>query len=89
MPLLEVFEPFEDLRISRVQGKTLFEKAEENFDSFEFIENYLNLADQLLMEPEGVVPSPLSDRELFQDLSSFYLEDNINKDQDTLDFLMV
>ena len=35
MPLLEVFEPFEDLRISRVQGKTLFEKAEENFDSFE------------------------------------------------------
>nr|QBX98379.1 ATP-binding subunit of protochlorophyllide reductase [Chloropicon sp. RCC4434] len=89
MPLLEVFEPFEDLRISRVQGKTLFEKAEENFDSFEFIENYLNLADQLLMEPEGVVPSPLSDRELFQDLSNFYLEDNINKDQDTLDFLMV
>ena len=89
MPLLEVFEPFEDLRISRVQGKTLFEKAEENFDSFEFIENYLNLADQLLMEPEGVVPSPLSDRELFQDLSSFYLEDSIDKDQDTLDFLMV
>ena len=41
------------------------------------------------MEPEGVVPSPLSDRELFQDLSSFYLEDSIDKDQDTLDFLMV
>lgn len=35
---------------------------------------YLNIADQLLAQPEGVVPTPLSDREIFQLLSNFYLE---------------
>lgn len=35
---------------------------------------YLNIADQLLAQPEGVVPAPLSDREIFQLLSNFYLE---------------
>nr|YP_010261142.1 photochlorophyllide reductase subunit L [Cephaleuros karstenii]UIB39083.1 photochlorophyllide reductase subunit L [Cephaleuros karstenii] len=39
---------------------------------------YLNIADQLLAQPEGVVPSPLSDREIFQLLSNFYLESGSN-----------
>nr|YP_010261081.1 ATP-binding subunit of protochlorophyllide [Cephaleuros parasiticus]UIB39022.1 ATP-binding subunit of protochlorophyllide [Cephaleuros parasiticus] len=39
---------------------------------------YLNIADQLLAQPEGVVPTPLSDREIFQLLSNFYLESGSN-----------
>ena len=34
---------------------------------------YLNIADQLIAQPEGVVPRPLSDREIFELLSNFYL----------------
>ena len=50
---------------------------------------YLNIADQLLAQPEGVVPSPLSDREIFQLLSNFYLESgsktNANNKTDLID----
>uniref|UniRef100_UPI00300173EC ATP-binding subunit of protochlorophyllide n=1 Tax=Cephaleuros lagerheimii TaxID=2738443 RepID=UPI00300173EC len=42
---------------------------------------YLNIADQLLAQPEGVVSSPLSDREIFQLLSNFYLESGSNSTQ--------
>jgi light-independent protochlorophyllide reductase subunit L len=34
---------------------------------------YLNIADQLLTQPEGVLPKELGDRELFHLLSDFYL----------------
>ena len=34
---------------------------------------YLNIADQILAQPEGVVPSEVPDRELFSLLSDFYL----------------
>jgi len=34
---------------------------------------YLNIADQLLAMPEGVVPDGSPDRELFSMLSDFYL----------------
>ena len=34
---------------------------------------YLNIADQLLARPEGVVPREVEDRELFRLLSDFYL----------------
>ena len=36
-------------------------------------EYYLNVADQLLSRPEGVVPKEVEDRELFRLLSDFYL----------------
>ena len=35
---------------------------------------YLNIADQLIAQPEGVVPRPLTDREIFELLSNFYLD---------------
>nr|YP_009646461.1 ATP-binding subunit of protochlorophyllide reductase [Chloropicon maureeniae]QBX98172.1 ATP-binding subunit of protochlorophyllide reductase [Chloropicon maureeniae] len=89
VPVLEVFSPLEQLRVSRVEGKTLFEKAEEDFACFEFVESYLNLADQLLALPEGVVPQELSDRELFQTLSNSYLGEQSDSNQDALDFMMV
>ena len=56
---------------------------------------YLNIVDQLLSNPEGVVPQELGDRELFQLLSDFYLnsptENNTNSESNTenLDFLLV
>ena len=34
---------------------------------------YLNIADQIIAKPEGVVPNEAPDRELFSLLSDFYL----------------
>jgi light-independent protochlorophyllide reductase subunit L len=34
---------------------------------------YLNIADKILSQPEGVVPKDAQDRELFSLLSDFYL----------------
>jgi len=34
---------------------------------------YLNIADQILSQPEGIVPKEVPDRELFSLLSDFYL----------------
>lgn len=73
MPILEILPLFEDLRVSRVKGKTIFEMAESNGDLNYICDFYLNIADQLLTEPEGVIPRELSDRDLFSLLSSFYL----------------
>ncbi len=73
MTVLEVLPLIEDIRISRVKGKTLFEMAESDLN-LEFICNYyLNIADQLISQPEGVIPQELPDRELFSLLSDFYL----------------
>lgn len=101
MPVLEVLPLIEDIRVSRVQGKTLFEIALETFEKqrLNYLENknegqeegsnqykvdnihntgwktaqyYLNIADQLLAQPEGVVPTEVPDRELFSLLSDFY-----------------
>jgi light-independent protochlorophyllide reductase subunit L len=80
MPVLEVLPLIEEVRVSRVKGKTLFEMAEiesslqkPNVDFTYILDFYLNIADQLLTMPEGVVPRPLADRELFSLLSDFYL----------------
>lgn len=93
MPVLEVLPLIEEIRISRVKGKTLFEMsnitsyekvgtqirlAEQNIkkdiDMYHICNFYLNIADQLLTEPEGVIPRELSDKELFTLLSVFYLK---------------
>jgi light-independent protochlorophyllide reductase subunit L len=79
MPVLEVLPLIEDIRVSRVKGKTLFEMA-ENDSSLNYIcEFYLNIVDQLLTEPEGVIPRELNDRELFSLLSNFYLNTTAEK----------
>uniref|UniRef100_UPI0030015946 ATP-binding subunit of protochlorophyllide n=1 Tax=Cephaleuros diffusus TaxID=1519597 RepID=UPI0030015946 len=68
--------------------------ASSNQDSmpneiYSICDYYLNIADQLLAQPEGVVSSPLSDREIFQLLSNFYLESGANStssnNQDLID----
>ena len=52
---------------------------------------YLNIADQILAQPEGVVPQDAQDRELFSLLSEFYLnpqQPTANQEEE-LDLMMV
>ncbi len=91
MPVLEVLPLIEDIRVSRVKGKTLFEMAESDPALNYICDFYLNIADQLLAQPEGCISVELNDRELFNLLSDFYLNVN-NQTQNTsteLDFLIV
>jgi light-independent protochlorophyllide reductase subunit L len=41
-------------------------------------QHYLNIADQLLTEPEGVIPRELPDSTLFSLLSEFYFQSQSN-----------
>lgn len=85
MPVLEVLPLIEDIRVSRVKGKTLFEMQERDQSLTYVCEYYLNIADQLIAAPEGVVPREAADRELFSLLSDFYLappsSDNKNSEE--------
>lgn len=95
MPVLEVLPLIEDIRVSRVKGKTLFEMAESDSVLNTICDFYLNIADQLLTEPEGVIPRELADRELFTLLSDFYLNagtqagSESKEKHETLDFFLV
>ena len=74
MPVLEIIPLQDSVRVSRVKGKTLFEMAESAIGKQEhqfMCDFYLNIADQLLSQPEGVVANDLPDRELFSLLSHF------------------
>ena len=71
MPVLEIIPLDDSVRISRVKGKTLFEMAESDYSNQFMCDFYLNIADQLLSQPEGVVANDLPDRELFSLLSHF------------------
>lgn len=82
--VLEVLPLIEDIRISRVKGKTLFEMSESNPELVSVCDYYLNIADQLIVRPEGIIPRELPDRELFRLLSDFYLKpDNQLQDINT------
>ena len=91
MAVLEVLPLIEDIRVSRVKGKTLFEMAESDPALNYICDFYLNIADQLLAQPEGVISIELNDRELFNLLSDFYLTINnqSQKSATELDFLIV
>ena len=83
MPVLEVLPLIEDIRVSRVKGKTVFEMAEIEQTLTYICDFYLNIADQLLSSPEGVIPNELDDRELFTLLSNFYLNGTPQKELET------
>ncbi|KAL9139658.1 Light-independent protochlorophyllide reductase iron-sulfur ATP-binding protein (chlL) [Amphidinium carterae] len=87
MPVLEVLPLIEDIRVSRVKGKTLFEMAEKDPALKYVCDYYLNIADQILAGPEGVVPTEVPDRELFSLLSDFYLTPDEKGENDTADLL--
>ena len=84
IPVLEVLPLIEDIRISRIKGRTLFEMADLD-ESLNYVcDYYLNIADQLIAEPEGVIPKEAADRDLFNLLSDFYLNpENAGKDFET------
>ncbi len=73
IPILEILPLIEDIRVSRVKGKTLFEMAQKDGSLLNVCDYYFNIADQLIAQPEGVIPRESSDRELFSLLSDFYL----------------
>ena len=87
MPVLEVLPLIEDIRVSRVKGKTLFEMAETNPDLNSVCDYYLNIADQIIAQPEGVVPQEASDRELFSLLSDFYLNPTEEENSNALELI--
>lgn len=97
MPVLEVLPLIEEVRVSRVKGKTLFELSETEPALQTICDYYLNIADQLLTYPEGVIPRELEDRELFSLLSDFYLtatsgqttRDKNGAGQDSVEFFLV
>jgi light-independent protochlorophyllide reductase subunit L len=94
MPVLEVLPLIEDIRVSRVKGKTLFEMAETEPSLNYVCDYYLSIADQLLSQPEGVVPNDAQDRDLFALLSDYYLNPPADKAQpvtaeEELDMMMV
>jgi light-independent protochlorophyllide reductase subunit L len=75
-----------------VKGKTLFEMAESDPSLSYVCDYYLNIADQILSRPEGVVPNDAPDRDLFSLLSDFYLNPQQSKVQtaeEELDLMMV
>lgn len=72
MPVLEVLPLIEDIRISRVKGKSIFEMAETDPHLESVCQYYLNIADHLLAQPEGIIPKEAQDRDLFTLLSDFY-----------------
>ena len=79
MPVLEILPLIEDIRVSRVKGKTLFEMVDTQPELDYVCDYYLNIADQLIAEPEGVIPQEAADRELFSLLSDFYLNPDTHK----------
>lgn len=97
MPVLEVLPLIEDIRVSRVKGQTVFEMVENEPILSYICDFYLNVVDQLLSNPEGVVPKELGDRELFKLLSNFYLNsvesqsgsDAVSSNSENLDFLLI
>ena len=92
MPVLEVLPLIEDIRISRIKGKTLFEMTEFEPSLGYVCEYYLNIADQLIANPEGVIPREAADRELFSLLSDFYLtpkKEEVVEDSDLTSSLYV
>lgn len=91
MPVLEALPLIEDIRISRVKGKTLFELAENDFSLHHVCNYYLNIADQLIAQPEGVIPRESPDKQLFSLLSDFYLTPGktIMEKQQDLDLIII
>ena len=92
IPVLEILPLMEDIRLSRVQAKTLFEMSESDSILHSICDYYLNIADHLLTKPEGVVATELLDRDFFDLLANFYLTPSHNtktESSDVHDFIII
>ena len=69
----------------------MYEMAETDPSLEPVCQYYLNIADQLIAQPEGVVPTDSPDRELFSLLSDFYLNppEAPAPQQNEMDLMMV
>lgn len=83
IPVLEILPLLEDIRVSRVKAKTIFEMAEAEQILTPICDYYLNIADHLLAQPEGVVANELLDRDFFDLLANFYLNADDADHEDT------
>ena len=77
MPILDVLPLIEDVRLSRVQGMTLFEAADNDKTLTYICNRYMYIADQLSTWPEGVVPKEIPDRDLFSHLATVSSDDAV------------
>ena len=74
-PIINVVPLSEEIRMSRVNGKTLFAIEEEGGGSKNNLTgNFLAIADYLLASPEKIEIEPLGDREVFSLLRKSSLE---------------
>ena len=91
IPVLEILPLLEDIRLSRVQAKTLFEMAESDHLLYSVCDYYLNIADHFLANPEGVVATELLDRDFFDLLANFYLAPSSPEDEasEVHDFIII
>ena len=87
IPVLEIIPIVDGIQMSRIQGQTVFEIAEKEKPLSLVCDFYLNIADQLLTQPEGVVPTELPDQELFRLLSNTTSKSTETKSN--LDFMLV
>ena len=87
IPVLEIIPIVDGIQVSRMQGQTVFEIAEKEKPLSLVCDFYLNIADQLLTQPEGVVPIELPDQELFRLLSNTTSKSTETKSN--LDFMLV
>nr|QBX97755.1 ATP-binding subunit of protochlorophyllide reductase [Chloroparvula sp. RCC696]QBX98311.1 ATP-binding subunit of protochlorophyllide reductase [Chloroparvula sp. RCC4572] len=87
MPVLEIIPIIDSIQFSRIQGKTIFELAESDPQLGLVCDFYLSVADQLLSNPEGVVPQELKDENLYRLLAA---NDQVETESSSnLDFMMV
>ena len=87
MPVLEIIPIIDSIQFSRIQGKTIFELAESDPQLGLVCDFYLSVADQLLANPEGVVPQELNDENLYRLLAA---NDQVETESSSnLDFMMV
>lgn len=81
MVLIELIPLFEEIKISRLKGKTIFELNEKTKTINYICDVFLNIVDYFLSVPEGTVPKEIDDKKFFHLLSNSYVlssEKNIN-----------
>jgi light-independent protochlorophyllide reductase subunit L len=83
MVLIELLPLLDEIRISRLKGKTLFEENEQTKNISYICDIFLNIVDFLLSLPEGIVAKEIDDKKFFHLLSKSFLipKKNVNEKQ--------
>ncbi len=73
MVIIDLIPLLEEIRISRLKGKTLFELNDERKSIKSICNIFLNIADFLLSLPEGIIAKEIEDNKFFNLLSTSFL----------------